>query len=504
MRIGQDVDAAKTALIVSDGTRLAFAGLEERSLAWARLFRSQGLTDGDHIAMLLPNGPAMFEVGWAGQRSGLYYTPVNYHLAPDEAAYIVADCGARALIASGELGNLAADVAARTPGLALTVAVGRAVPGFRPAEEALASAGSAPVVDQRDGTFMFYSSGTSGYPKGIVRQLSGEPFTGRTPMAPILGGLFGMGPDTVYLSPGPLYHAAPLGWSMGVQGLGGTTVVMERFDAEQALALIEAHRVTHAQFVPTMLRRMLALPESVRAEYDLSSLQAVVHAAAPCPVELKRAVIDWLGPIVLEFYAGSEGTGFFFIDTPSWLAHPGSVGRPAVGTVHICDDDGNELPVGETGTIWFEGTPDFEYHNDPEKTAGAFDARGWSTLGDLGTVDAEGYLYLTDRRGDLIVSGGVNIYPQEVENAMRLHPAIADVAVVGAPDADFGEKVLAVVQLEPGATATADELIAWTRERLAHFKCPKLVEFTDELPRLPTGKLLRRRVREQYVTPPAG
>ncbi|SHN16885.1 acyl-CoA synthetase [Cryptosporangium aurantiacum] len=499
MRIGQNVDPGKTALIMGGGSRLDFADLEERSLAWARLFRAHQITEGDHIALLLVNSVAMFDVAWAAQRTGLYYTPVNYHLSADEAAHIVADCGATALIASAELAELATDVVARTPGLALTVLVDGAAPGFRTAADALAEIGDAPVEDQRDGTFMFYSSGTSGYPKGIVRQLSGEAFTGLTPMAPILSGLFGMTADTVYLSPGPLYHAAPLGWSMGVQGLGGTAVVMERFDAERALALIEEHRVTHAQFVPTMLRRMLALPDAVRGKYDLSSLKVVVHAAAPCPVELKRAVIDWLGPIVHEFYAGSEGTGFFVIDTPNWLAHPGSVGRPAIGTVHICDDDGTELAPGETGTIWFEGTPDFAYHNDPEKTAGAFNDRGWSTLGDLGTVDEEGYLYLTDRRGDLILSGGVNIYPQEVENAMSLHPAIADVAVIGAPDPDFGERVVAVVQLEPGATADADELITWTRDRLAHFKCPRVIAFTDELPRLPTGKLLRRRVREQFV-----
>jgi long-chain acyl-CoA synthetase len=372
-------------------------------------------------------------------------------------------------------------------------------PGFLMAEQALAAVRDRPVEDQRDGTFMFYSSGTSGYPKGIVRELPGVPFSGQPPMAAMLGALFGMDTDTVYLSAGPLYHAAPLGWSLAVQGLGGTAVVMERFDPELALALIQKHRITHAQFVPTMLRRMLALPESVRKAYDLSSLRMVVHAAAPCPVELKHAVIDWLGPIVHEFYAGSEGTGFFRIDTPTWLAHPGSVGRPSIGTVHICDDDGIELAVGETGTIWFEGTPDFAYHNDPEKTAGAFDARGWSTLGDLGRVDGEGYLYLTDRRSDLILSGGVNVYPQEVENALSLHPSVADVAVVGAPDEDLGEKVVAVVQLQPGVSLGPDEIIAWSRDRLAHFKCPKVVIFTAELPRLPTGKLLRRRVREQVA-----
>jgi long-chain acyl-CoA synthetase len=492
--IGVNPRPEQPALIMGRGGRRSYAELEATSLRWAVALRGAGMRTGDHIAMLVGNEPAMFELCWASYRSGLYCTPVNHHLTAAEAAYIVADCGARALVASAGFADLAAGL--DPPQLSVKVAIGGEIPGFVTAQDFLDKADGT-LEDQRNGTFMLYSSGTTGYPKGIVRPLSGEPFTGTLPMNQILG-RFGFGPDTVYLCPGPLYHAAPLGYSMGTQGLAGTVVVMERFDAEETLRLIEAHRVTHVQFVPTMMSRILALPQAVRDSYDLSSLVFVIHAAAPCPQQVKRAFIDWLGPIVWEYYAGSESTGFLLIDSRDWLAHPGSVGRALRGVVHICAEDGTDLPPGEVGVVWFSDTDDFAYHNDPVKTAAAHNDRGWNTLGDLGRLDEEGYLYLSDRRADLILTGGVNVYPLEVENLLSTHPAIADVAVVGLPDSDLGERVTAIVELVPGEIAGGAEIIAWARERMAHFKCPRQVEFVAALPRLPTGKLLRRRVRDQF------
>jgi acyl-CoA synthetase (AMP-forming)/AMP-acid ligase II len=353
---------------------------------------------------------------------------------------------------------------------------------------------------------MFYSSGTTGRPKGIEREPVRMPIGTTGPLDQLIHQLYGLGRDSVFLSTGPLYHAAPLAWSMATQGWGGTAVVMERFDPLLMLELIERHRVTHVQFVPTMMHRLMRLPAADRQRFDLSSLQTVVHAAAPCPVELKRQVIDWLGPIVWEFYAGSEGNCFFTIDSADWLAHPGSVGRSMYGRAHVLDDDGIEVPPGEAGTVWFEGTAAFAYRGDPEKTAGAFNDKGWSTLGDVGQLDADGYLYLSDRRLDLIISGGVNIYPQEVENVLSMHPAVLDSAVVGLPDQEMGQRVVAVVQAEPGASAGSEltrQLLEYCRAHLAGFKCPRELVFADELPRLPSGKLLRRRVRDWLTADPA-
>jgi acyl-CoA synthetase (AMP-forming)/AMP-acid ligase II len=492
----------KAAVIIgADGSATTFAELDERSRRLAQALAARGLRAGDHLAILVENRAAFLEAAWAAQRSGLYYTPVNWHLSAAEAVYIVGDCEARALVASNTLKSIAAEVAAVSR-LDVKLAVGGPMPGFEDYEAVLTEASPDPVPDEREGAYMFYSSGTTGRPKGIKPKLSGAPFGTGLTIDAMLPLLYGFGPDSVYLCTGPLYHAAPLGWSLGTQRNGGSVVVMDRFDAESALALIERHRVTHAQFVPTMFVRMLKLPEDVRGRYDLSSLQAVVHAAAPCPIPVKEAMIEWLGPIVNEYYSGSEGNCFFAIDSPTWLAHKGSVGKATMGTVHILDEDGRDLPPGEVGTVWMEGTVQFEYHNDAEKTAGAFNDRGWSTLGDLGHVDGDGYLYLSDRRADLILSGGVNIYPQEVEEALALHPAVADVAVIGVDDEEMGQRVMAVVQVEPPAEAgpaLEEELIAYCRERIAHFKCPRSIDFGD-VPRLPSGKVLRREVRDRYAS----
>jgi len=483
----------RPAAVVDGGSVLTYAELDAASRRLAALLRDRGLVEGDRIAVLLPNVVEYFPVVWAAQRSGLLYVPVNRHLTAAEAAYVVADSGARALIASEDL---------PAPGPDLRWSVGGEIDGFEPLDATLqGDEVPPPRAGETEGSYMFYSSGTTGRPKGIVPELPQAPFGTGLGIDRMVGPLYGFDADTVYLCPGPLYHAAPLGWSLATQRHGGTVVVMPRFDAQRFLALVEERRVTHVQCVPTMFVRLLALPAEVRARYDVSSLRVVVHAAAPCPVDVKRAMIEWLGPIVHEYYAGSEGNCFVHIDPQEWLAHPGSVGRPEPGTVHVLDDDGVPLPSGEIGTLWFSGGRTFRYHNDPERTAAATDVHGRSTLGDVGHVDPDGYLYLADRRTDLIISGGVNIYPREVEEALGRHPAVADVAVVAVPDADRGHSVRAVVQPEAGVVTgpeLAAELITFCRTHLAAFKCPRAVDFDDALPRLPSGKLLRRQVRARY------
>jgi len=490
-------------IFAPDGSTTSYGQLEERSIRLAARLGALGLRAGDHLAVLLPNAPRYYEVAFAALRSGLYLTPVNWHLTVDEAAYIVADCGARALVSSAAVADLADAVVERSPGVEVHLTD---VPrGGRDVDYADAATVGSPgaAVSDVEGSYMFYSSGTTGRPKGILRSLTGQPFPTVTTIDLLMAGMYGFGEDAVYLCPAPLYHAAPLGWSVGTLRLGGTVVLMDRFDALGALELIERYRVTHVQVVPTMFVRWLKLTDGERARHDLSSLRVIVHAAAPCPVEVKDRMIDWVGPILKEYYAGSEGNGFCAIDSVEWLAHRGSVGRPLGGAVHIVAEDGAEVPVGEVGGVYFEGSPPFEYHNDPVKTAEAFDSRGWSTLGDVGYVDAEGYLYLTDRRSHMIISGGVNIYPQEVENVLALHPKVLDVAVIGVPDPEMGEQVKAVVQAADPADAgpaLEQELIAYCRDRLAAFKCPRSVDFDEALPRLPTGKLAKRLLRDRYAS----
>jgi len=504
VRLGAGVPAGKPALVMGgSGLRWTFGELQQRIDQAAAMLAGYGLRFGDHIAVLFANEPELFPVVWAAQRTGLYYTPVNWHLTPEEAAYIVDDCGAQVLVASPAHGSLTGQICAAVPAVAPVIAgtgLTRDPGGTQPG-----STGGA-LPQRWEGFAMFYSSGTTGRPKGILRDPVRTPAGTTGPIDQLMRQLYGLGPGSVYLSTGPLYHAAPLGWSMATQRGGGTAVVMERFDARQTLELIEQYRVTHVQFVPTMMKRLLRLPDADRRRFDLSSLQTVVHAAAPCPVDLKRQIIDWLGPIVWEYYAGSEGNGYFAIDSADWLAHPGSVGRSMYGQPHVLDDDGTELPPGGIGTVWFEGTAAFAYHNDAEKTAGAVNDRGWSTLGDVGRLDADGYLYLSDRRVDLIISGGVNIYPQEVENVLTMHPAVFDAAVIGVPDPEMGQRVAAVVQAEPGVAAgppLAEQLLGHCRAHLAGFKCPHEIVFAEELPRLPSGKLLRRWVRDWLAAGPA-
>lgn len=485
----------KPALVMHpSGERRTYAELDAASTRLARVLRERGLGPADHVAVLLENQVEFHEVVWAAQRIGCYVTPINWHLTAQEAGYIVADCDATALIATARLGDIVAQMGQALDGVRTRISVDGDLAGFERYEDVVCHAAAAPLVDEREGGWMFYSSGTTGQPKGILPPLTEDDVGAPSFMTRLLKGLFAFTEGTVYLSPAPLYHAAPAGWTVGTQRLGGTAVVMERFEPVELLAAIEHHRITHVQLVPTHMIRLLKLPEAERRRYDLSSLEVVVHAAAPCPMEVKAAFLDWLGPIVHEFYSGSEGAGFCYIGPEDWLAHPGSVGRSMTGAIHVLDEHGKEVPVGEEGEVWFETSRTFEYHRDPEKTKTVWDPRGWSWLGDVGRVDGDGYLYLTDRASNMIISGGVNIYPREVEDALVVHPAVADVAVIGTPDEEMGEHVTAFVMLSEDREASGGELIDWCRARLSHFKCPTEVRFVADLPRLPTGKLLKRRL----------
>lgn len=505
--------AAKTpdrpAIIMGgSGQQQTFAELDERSARLAQLFWSEGLRKGDHVAILMENHIRYIEVFWAAFRSGLYLTAINRYLTPAEAGYIIDNCDAKVLIMSAYKADVASAVIPMTPKVRRRLMVDGTVPGYDAYEEALMGHPAIKLDEEPLGRTMLYSSGTTGKPKGVWRPLTGRTVQeGKPALVPVYQTIYGTGPDTVYLSPAPIYHGAPLLFSTDSMALGATVVMMEKFDAEQALALIEKYKVTHTQFVATMFSRMLKLPKEVREKYDVSSLKNVVTGAAPCSVQIKEAMIDWFGPIIHEYYAGTEDTGITMITSEEALKKPGSVGRAAFGdTIHICDADGKELPVGEVGRIYFETSEvvaDFEYYGDPEKTAKSHHPEHptWTALGDLGRVDEDGYLYLADRESFMIIAGGVNIYPQEIENALLLHPSVQDVAVFGIPNEDLGEEVKAVVQLVPGVPKdddTVEELLAHCREQLARFKVPRSIEFLDDFPRSATGKLFKAPLRDKY------
>ncbi|HEX4218243.1 MAG TPA: AMP-binding protein [Acidimicrobiales bacterium] len=491
---------APAVVIAETGDQTTYAELDRESNRVAQYLRSVGCDIGDHLALFMGNTAEVFPVAWAAQRAGLYYTPINWHLTPEETAYVVADSGAKVLIADAEHAGMAADLVGQG---SLIVAVhGEDVPGCQRLEEVLESMPDHPVADETEGADMIYTSGTTGTPKGGVRPLPGLRPGDDNPKLVALPARFGFDHTSVYLSPGaPLYHGAPLRFSMATHRFGGTAVVMQRFDSLEALRAIEAHGVTHSQWVPAMFVRLLRLSEADRSRFDLSSHRVAIHAAAPCPPSVKRDMLAWWGPIIHEYYGASEGGIFTHITPEEWLQHPGSVGRPIIGRPHIVGNDGHELPRGEVGLIYSERGAPVAYHNDAEKTAAAHAANGWSTVGDLGHLDDDGYLYLSSRRTDLIISGGVNIYPKESEDVLSGHPAVADVAVIAVPHDEYGQEVKAVVELHDPDGATdelAAELIHYCREHLAAYKCPRSVDFDRQLPRVSSGKLYKQRLLERY------
>ena len=490
-------------IMAATGEIVTYAELDARANRASQLFDALGLVPGDHIAFQVGNHPVFYELLWGAHRAGLIYTAISTRLGADETAYIIGNCDAVAVIVDA---TQTATLDAVTPGpgmpnLRARFVVGGTAPGWDPWEEAAAAQPAVAPEARPAGDDMLYSSGTTGRPKGIYHPIGTATLDDPDGVMILCQLAFGFTPDTVYLSPAPLYHSAPLRFTRAVHRIGGTVIVMERFDPAGYLDLVGRYRVTHTQVVPTMFIRILKLADDVRAAADVSSLQTVVHAAAPCPVPVKQQIIQWWGPILWEYYAGTEGNGMVLCNSEQWLAHPGTVGTAVNCEVHIVGEDGVELPAGEPGTIYFAGASDFAYHGDPGKTAEAHDPRGWSTLGDVGYLDADGFLYLTDRKANMIISGGVNIYPQEAENLLALHPKVADVAVFGVPDDEMGEQVKAVVQPVAWSDAGPDletELIAYCREHLAHLKCPKSVDFDADLPRHPTGKLYKRLVKDRY------
>jgi acyl-CoA synthetase (AMP-forming)/AMP-acid ligase II len=494
----------KPAIIMSrSGSVVTHRELDERSNQLARLWRANGLGVGDHVAIFMENHPRYLEVIWAALRSGLYVTTVNSYLTAEEVGYILDDSGAASVVSSPAKASVLVEALGHAPGVRLPLVVDGGAPDLGDYEAALAGQPTDPLEEQPAGELMLYSSGTTGRPKGVKRPLSGLSVADGQMISMLLGGVFGFDAESVYLSPAPIYHSAPLGFSIGVTALGGTVVMMEKYDPVDALATIEQHQVTCAQFVPTMFTRMLKLPEPERMRFDVSSLRVAIHAAAPCPVAVKQAMMGWWGPVLWEYYAGTELNGFCLAKPEEWMAHPGTVGRPLIGEIHILGEQGEDLPAGEAGTVYFGGGPTYEYHNDPQKTADVRDpgGHGWTTLGDVGYLDDDGWLFLTDRKAFMIISGGVNIYPQETEDVLTMHPKIVDVAVIGVPNDEMGEEVKAVVQLADHSEAGPEleqELLAYCRERLAHFKSPRSIDFEEELPRLPTGKLYKRVLRERY------
>ncbi|HYM31190.1 MAG TPA: AMP-binding protein [Candidatus Cybelea sp.] len=491
-------------IMAQSGETVSYAELERRTNRLAHYFRAAGLGRLDHYAIFMENNSRYVECCGAGERAGLYYTCVNSYLTPEELAYILDNSESKILVTSKARLDVALQALASCPRIARCLVVDAAGGDGKVANLDTAVGGfpDTPIADESLGTPMLYSSGTTGRPKGIVRPLPENPPEQPLPLFDFLVKLWHYRDRMIYLSPAPLYHSAP----QAAVGLtirsGGTAIIMEHFDPEHYLALVERHRVTHSQLVPTMFSRMLKLPDGVRERYDLSSLEIAIHAAAPCPVPVKEQMIAWWGPIIHEYYGATEGLGFTACDSAEWLAHRGTVGRVLLGELHVLDEEMRPLPAGTPGTLWFKTATPFEYFKDPVKTKEARSSDGtMSTVGDVGYVDRDGYLYLTDRSTFMIISGGVNIYPQECENLLITHPKVADAAVFGVPNEDLGEEVKAVVQPMPGIRPTpalAEELIAFCRAHLAHLKCPRSVDFEEQLPRLPTGKLYKRVLRDRY------
>ncbi len=496
-------DPKKIAYVMAEsGQEISYGELESTSNQIAHLFRDLGLERGDCVALCLENHPAFFKIVWGAFRAGLYFTAISYRLQAEEVEYIVNDCGAKVLITSSHLTDTFKGFKDNLQHNPRCFMLDGTTEGATAFEDAFYSKPTTPIADQAHGQAMLYSSGTTGRPKGVRKPLPSMGWDEPDPVFESRQDRYGFDEDSRYLSPAPLYHAAPLAFTLSVLRRGGLCVVMEHYESERALQLIEEYQITHSQWVPTMFVRMLKLPDDARLKYELSSHRVAIHAAAPCPISVKEQMIEWWGPIIHEYYAGTEGNGSTTITSEEWLEHKGSVGKPADGVnVHIIDDDGNAVPVGEAGGVYFEGGGKFEYFHDEEKTSSSTSAQGWTTLGDIGYLDEDGYLYLTDRKSFMIISGGVNIYPQEAENALITHPAVVDIAVFGVPNAEFGEEVKAVVQpadMRQAGPALEAELINYAREKISHIKCPRTVDFMEELPRHPTGKLYKRLLKDKY------
>ncbi|MEM8767672.1 MAG: AMP-binding protein [Pseudomonadota bacterium] len=477
-----------------DATAWSFAGattnyetLATEALKGAQALRRMGLKTGDGIAVLAENHPDGLLLFWAAQMAGLYYTAISVQFQRREIEYILGDCEAKLFVISR---------AQREKDITVPQALTLELESWR---DAIAGERTTLIADAAEGAEMLYSSGTTGKPKGVRAAQPGAPLGTVSELFRRRLDLHAINANTVYLSTAPLYHSAPLRYNNMVHRSGGRSVIMPRFDAAGSLALIEAEAVTHSQWVPTMFVRLLKLPESERQAFDLSSHQYAIHAAAPCPVHVKEAMLNWWGPILYEYYSGTEGNGQTAIGPEEWLKHKGSVGRPILGKVRITDPQGNVLGPGETGQVYFEGGPRFEYYKDPDKTADAYNSAGWSTLGDIGHVDADGYLYLTDRASHMIITGGVNVYPREVEDVLLEHEAVQDAAVFGIPDPEFGEAVRAAVELVPDRQVSDTELISFCRDRLAHLKCPKAIDFHRALPRHQTGKLYKELLKKPFL-----
>jgi long-chain acyl-CoA synthetase len=494
-------------ILANSGSLVTFSEYEAAANRWAHVFRHAELRHGDHVAFLMENSPILLECEAGADRTGLYFTCVNFHLSPNEVAYIVDDSNARLFITSTAQFPTSVDMPLRCPSVERWIvadATGPVPAPWEKAEDVLAGVPATPVDNEQIGMAMFYSSGTTGRPKGILRPL---PNTSPDTMPALIQGLrslWQLRDDMVYLSPAPLYHTAPQTNVSVCLRLGATVVLMEKFDAAEFLALVARYRVTHSQMVPTMFTRLLKLPEAVKKAADVSSMEVIIHSAAPCPVPIKEQMIDWFGPILIEYYGATEAYGLTQISAPEWLEHRGSVGKCMMGELLILDDELVSCPIATPGTVWFRGATDFEYFNDSTKTSESrvtTDLGTMSTVGDVGYVDRDGYLYLTDRKAYMIISGGVNIYPQETENLLIAHPKVMDAAVFGVPDEELGEVVKAVVQPVSDVEAPNDlerELIDFCHQHLARFKCPRSIDFEEELPRLPTGKLYKRLLRDRY------
>ena len=482
--------------------QITYGELEAFSNQFAHLCRSHGLARGDGIALCIENHPYFLAICWGAFRAGLNFTAISYRLQPAEVEYIVNDCGAKVVITSAHLQDQFEALAPHLSHSPACYMLDGSSTHAASLKDALKNFPTDRVSDESCGQSLLYSSGTTGRPKGVKKPLPPEAFGDPIPYFMSAQTRYEFDERTIYLSPAPLYHAAPLGFTMNVLRFGGKLVVMEQFNEALALEHIDRFQITHSQWVPTMFVRMLKLPEEQKAQLKGQHHRYAVHAAAPCPITIKHQMIEWWGPIIYEYYAGTEGNGSTFITSEDWLKHPGSVGQASPGcTLHILDDEGQEVSIGETGGVYFEGGGQFVYLNDEEKTKGSYSENGWSTLGDIGYVNDEGYLFLTDRKSFMIISGGVNIYPQEAENVLITHPKVADVAVFGVPNSEFGEEVKAVVQpvdMRDAGSALESELIAYARSQISHIKCPRSVDFMAELPRHPTGKLYKRLLKDKY------